>query len=434
MGKTQQLFSISVFEIIMSAYLIAIVIANCDVSKKHIHEVCSLIPKSRFQYKEILGQGSFGTVYRVIDKESETKTALAMKIMMYDPKKLGSLLKEIQMGLCFKDEPSLLGVNECFYKKGKKGKPEKVYLLTPKMQQGLDKVIYKNRLNRKADTNYQSWKVKAMIKMAQGLKKMHDQDMIHRDIKLENIMIGPENSKEEADARLVDFGLSTIARKGHVEGLAGTPYYMAPEISKREPYDQSVDIYALGITFYLFLRNEDVRLIYSQMSKKVSLIVFDYIQPYQGLLQAMVRSDASKRPNIDEVIEALEKIENKEESGFPDLKIVPYMNDVEKCMITNMVNQEMLQKNRNFIKYSAKTFSGENCSIVLQKGMKNGQFQKFMAFQNQNAMQQQNQYRQQQWTKNRGARRGGRNQKGRSRKWANYGKQANAFYVARILI
>ena len=309
------------------------------------------------------------------------------------------------------------------------------------MKMSLSDVVFKNRINHGNPMNYQSWKVRAMIAISEGLKHMHDQNMLHRDIKPDNIMIGPGNSKEEADARLVDFGLSTPSKDGEVKGLAGTPWFMAPEIMNNKSYDSSVDIYALGITFYLFLRNEDIRLIYSQDRSRISLIIFDHIEPYQGLLQAMVTTTPAKRPNIDQVIEALTLIQNKEDSGFPKLKIQPYMSDLEKCTTTDLLNQEMLRKNRKFIKYSRKTFSGKDCRLIIQAAMRNGQYQRMITRRNQVNAQQQAQIKKQQanarqknWNKNYGKRRGGRTPTGRSRNWAHGGNTNNAYNILRVLI
>ena len=49
--------------------------------------------------------------------------------------------------------------------------------------------------------------------------------MIHRDIKPENIMITDNNT-----VRLIDFGLSKASKKKALHTIAGTPYYMAPEV------------------------------------------------------------------------------------------------------------------------------------------------------------------------------------------------------------
>ncbi len=83
------------------------------------------------------------------------------------------------------------------------------------------------------------------IQIADGLVEAHKLGVVHRDLKPQNIMIGPEGS-----IHILDFG---IARLVHVSELTekgvmiGTPHYMSPEQAAGEPIDQRTDIYALGV-------------------------------------------------------------------------------------------------------------------------------------------------------------------------------------------
>ena len=68
--------------------------------------------------------------------------------------------------------------------------------------------------------------------------------MIHRDIKPENIMITDQNS-----VRLIDFGLSKASSSAKLRDIAGTPYYMAPEVLQGS-YQAEADIWSLGVLLY----------------------------------------------------------------------------------------------------------------------------------------------------------------------------------------
>lgn len=96
-------------------------------------------------------------------------------------------------------------------------------------------------------------------RVADALSYAHHRGVIHRDIKPANIfMVG------RTQPRVLDFG---IARIRQVEGLAarddeasrfqelvgGSPFYMAPELVRREPGDRRVDVYALGVVLYELL-------------------------------------------------------------------------------------------------------------------------------------------------------------------------------------
>ena len=326
----------------------------------------------------LLGKGSFGTVYSVLDKEKEYRN-IALKEIKIKGQSLKAFSKEIQIGMCFENDSQLLSIHKCFFDKSSKGKIKTIYLISEKMDYSLTDLIFKNRLNRKERTNYLSWKIKAMIQMAKGLKEMHDIGIIHRDLKPDNIMIGPENTHKMAQLKLVDFGLSTQIEEDEIlTQKVGTPYFMAPEIDGRKPYEKPVDIYALGIVFYLFLRNDDVRLVYSNQNQRISLLIFDYIEKFKGLIQAMIKSKPEKRPKIDQVLEALYKLQNKESSGFRSSRFTNHMSDLERCIATQEVNMEYYNKNRRFLKFSGKTASGQSCKYILQISQRNGQYNQLM--------------------------------------------------------
>lgn len=85
-------------------------------------------------------------------------------------------------------------------------------------------------------------------KLFGALSHMHAQGVVHRDIKPENIMIG-----ENGELKLIDFGLSKRQRKGKaLQTIAGTPYYMAPEIQSGQ-YDAQCDNWSVGVLLYVFM-------------------------------------------------------------------------------------------------------------------------------------------------------------------------------------
>ena len=75
---------------------------------------------------------------------------------------------------------------------------------------------------------------------------------MHRDIKVSNIFL-TDSDINITDVKIGDFGFSTNLGPNLAHTQIGTPLYMAPEIFKGELYDNSVDIWSLGILLYELL-------------------------------------------------------------------------------------------------------------------------------------------------------------------------------------
>jgi len=86
--------------------------------------------------------------------------------------------------------------------------------------------------------------------IAECMCYLHSLNVVHRDIKLDNILI-EEDTKM---VKMIDFGFSVIVNQNRLKIFCGTPNYMSPEIVRRVDYDgKPVDMWALGVLLYVML-------------------------------------------------------------------------------------------------------------------------------------------------------------------------------------
>jgi NIMA (never in mitosis gene a)-related kinase 1/4/5 len=86
-----------------------------------------------------------------------------------------------------------------------------------------------------------------MIHLALALRTVHAMDVLHRDLRSQNVFLDSTGS-----IKVGDFGVSDILRHREVlgTGLVGTAQYAAPEIYSGKPYSAKSDIWALGVILY----------------------------------------------------------------------------------------------------------------------------------------------------------------------------------------
>jgi calcium-dependent protein kinase len=96
-----------------------------------------------------------------------------------------------------------------------------------------------------------AWIVKRMLR---AIAFLHQNGIVHRDVKPENFLY--ESRHEEAELKLVDFGLSckykTETHHKVLHSIVGTPYYVAPEVLKSQ-YGPQCDVWSVGVIMYLLL-------------------------------------------------------------------------------------------------------------------------------------------------------------------------------------
>ena len=96
-----------------------------------------------------------------------------------------------------------------------------------------------------------------VYQMLISINFLHNQNVVHRDLKLDNIMVDIEridDNQTKMVCKITDFGFAKALDPDQEETLClGTPLYMAPELVLKKPYGKSVDIWALGVIAHIIL-------------------------------------------------------------------------------------------------------------------------------------------------------------------------------------
>ncbi|XP_033260459.1 serine/threonine-protein kinase 33 [Orcinus orca] len=205
-----------------------------------------------YTFGRILGKGSFGMVIEAIDKETETKWA----IKRVSKEKAGSsavklLEREVTILKSVKHK-HIIHLEQVFET------PKKMYLVMELCEDGELRGI----LNRKGhfSENETRWIIRSL---ASAIAYLHNKDIVHRDLKLENIMVKSSfidaNDEMNLNIKVTDFGLA-VKKQGRSEAMlqttCGTPIYMAPEVINAHDYSQQCDIWSIGVIMYILLCGE----------------------------------------------------------------------------------------------------------------------------------------------------------------------------------
>ena len=135
-----------------------------------------------------------------------------------------------------------------------------------------------------------------ILGICSGLKEIHKNKLIHRDLTPDNIFIN-ENNK----IKIGDFSVSRVLTtlKNYTKSQVGKLHYLAPEMVNKENYNYKVDIYALGCIIYeLFTLKEYYKRKFGDYKKINSDI---YNSKWQYLINFLLNSDYNNRPDIEDI-------------------------------------------------------------------------------------------------------------------------------------
>ncbi|MGB0840143.1 MAG: serine/threonine-protein kinase [Chitinophagales bacterium] len=277
--------------------------------------------KQRYRYdanKDLIGKGGFAKVYRAYD--TLMNRTVALKFYHGDLEAKYDVLSELKKVTTFK-HPNLVR----YYDATVLQALQTVYGTSSNMQVGILEYANAGDLNDFIKTFPELEQIDEVLRgLLKGLQYLHQNGVIHRDIKPQNVLMSKtEGAEEKWTTKIADFGLAKKIDQGQVSSkLLGTMEYMAPEQFNPQRFgiqgalSTNVDLWAFGvILFELFtgelpfgsrhdgLSHEEVML--KIMSEDLSETALNEVeQPYQNIIRrCLVKPALNRALNAQELLD-----------------------------------------------------------------------------------------------------------------------------------
>ena len=288
----------------------------------------------RLRIQETLGSGAFGVVYKVQDLATFNFYALK-SILCLNASALQNVVREAEL-LKQISHPNIIAILGTGQVNGTQGYLH-MLLLTEYCPGG-------NFNQRLPSPSTNQMNLKWMKQMAHAIAYLHSRNVVHRDLKPDNVLLtATENVK------LGDFGLArqyiALTRTQlqnnyapyYMQSEVGTKYYMAPEVFSSRGYSAKADVFGLGVLLYAILERDHViiggKAYYGafvaipNLPGRIGLgfametinpcfnVVFSSSPNYFGSLQMLIRQalnyDPQNRPTAQQVYQSLVAIEQR---------------------------------------------------------------------------------------------------------------------------
>lgn len=157
--------------------------------------------------------------------------------------------------------------------------------------------------------------LKVAIDVSKGMNYLHQNKIVHRDLKAANLLMD-----ENAVVKVADFGVAKVqSPSGVMTAETGTYRWMAPEVIEHKPYDRKADVFSFGIVLWELLTR---KLPYDHLSPLQAAVgvVQQGLRPtvptntdpkMVQLLERCWQQDPSSRPEFSEITEILINISNE---------------------------------------------------------------------------------------------------------------------------
>jgi len=335
-----------------------------------------------FEILQILGRSKYGFVSKVKSKLNQKIYAMRMTdISLIKDKEGKAILKNELEIINILDSPHIIKYYGYF------NEGERFYIIMEFINNGnIKDYIFGYKDKKKAIPEEELWKL--FYQCMSGLVYIHKNNIIHRNIKPENLFI-----TENKTIKIGDFSISAI-RKIKNQNLdnmqfysretlmIGTPLYMSPEIYNHQEYGFKVDVYSMGCTFYEMCFFSPPRIpipIISIKGEKITDLqdispkqnINFYSKDLVNLIYQMIEKDEKKRLPYYRIFEMIRKriIFHNSSIGCVFRCLLTFKKIINYFISNfNNINEKRIQKPITLILiYAFENDKNYNYSIILNK-------------------------------------------------------------------
>jgi len=195
----------------------------------------------RYVIEGEIGRGGFSIVVEASNKQSGLKVAVKrIRKDQVEGDDIKLLLREVQI-MRKLNHPNILKLYEVF-------ENDEEFFLVMELVTGkelFDKIVEKGQYGEREAANI-------VRQIVSAVEYLHANGIAHRDLKPENLLTSVDSAGQES-IKIADFGFSKNFGEDKLKTSCGSPGYVAPEVLTNEDYDNSVDMWSVGVIIYILL-------------------------------------------------------------------------------------------------------------------------------------------------------------------------------------